>query len=112
MKRGEVWWANLPDPAGSELGLGRPVLILQVDEFNKSRIRTIVVAAITSNMRLSAAPGNVPLSKRSVGLDRESAVNISQIVTLDKSFLNEKVGRVSQSKMNDVDEGVRLVLSL
>ncbi len=63
-------------------------------------------------MSLSGAPGNVPLSKTSVGLDRESVVNISQIITLDKSFLNEKVGRVSQSKMNDVDEGVRLVLSL
>ncbi len=112
MKRGEVWWADLPDPTGSEPGFRRPVLILQADEFNKSRIGTIVVAAITSNMKLSAAPGNVSLSKKSVGLDRESTVNVSQIVTLDRSFLNKRVGSVSLGKMRDVDEGVRLVLAL
>ena len=112
MKRGEVWRANLRDPAGSEQEFGRPAVILQDDEFNKSRIRNIVVAAITFNMRLSVVLGIVPLSKKRVAVNRESTINISQIITLDKSFLNEKVGRVSQSKMNDVDEGVRLVLSL
>lgn len=112
MKRGEVWWADLPEPSASEPGYRRPVLILQSDEFNRSRINTIVAAAITSNMRLANAPGNVALSKRSAGLDRESVINVSQIVTLDKSFLSEKAGRLPSAILNEVDEGVRLVLAL
>lgn len=112
MKRGEVWWADLPEPSGSEPGFRRPVLILQSDEFNRSRINTVVAAAITSNMRLSAAPGNVSLSKRSANLGRESVVNVSQIVTLDKSFLIDRVGKLPAAKLREVDEGVRLVLAL
>ncbi len=112
MKRGEVWRANLHDPAGSEQEFGRLVVILQDDDFSKSRIRNIVVAAITSNMRLSVVLGNVPLSKKSVAVNRESTINISQIITLEKSLLNVKLGRVSQIKMNDLDEGMQLVLSL
>ena len=112
MKRGEVWWADLPEPSASEPGFRRPVLILQSDEFTRSRINTVVVAAITSNVRLAAAPGNVPLSKRGTGLNRKSVINVSQILTLDKSFLIEKTGKLSQVLMSEVDEGVRLVLAL
>lgn len=112
MKRGELWWADLPEPAGSEPGFRRPVLILQSDDFNRSRIKTVVCAAITSNTNLAAAPGNVLLSKRSVNLGRESVVNVSQIVTLDKSFLGERVGKLQAAKLREVDEGVRLVLAL
>ena len=112
MKRGEVWWADLPEPSASEPGFRRPVLVVQADEFNRSRINTIVVAAITSNTKLASAPGNVLLSKRSVNLDRESVVNVSQIVTLDKSFLIERVGRMPAPKLREVDEGMRLVLAL
>ena len=94
MKRGELWWAELPEPTDSEPGFRRPVLILQSDQFNRSHINTVVAAAITSNMNLAAAPGNVSLPKRSARLGRESVVNISQIITLDKSFLRERIGRL------------------
>lgn len=112
MKRGEVWWADLPEPEASEPGFRRPVVVLQSDEFNRSRISTVVAAAITSNIRLAAAPGNVLLAKRSVNLGRESVVNVSQIVTLDKSSLTERIGRVSPTKLREVEEGLRLVLAL
>ena len=112
MKRGEVWWADLPEPEASEPGFRRPVVVLQSDEFNRSRISTVVAAAITSNTRLAAAPGNVLLAKRSVNLGRESVVNVSQIVTLDKSSLTERIGRVSPTKLREVEEGLRLVLAL
>ena len=112
MKRGEVWWAELPEPTASEPGFRRPVLILQSDQFNRSRINTVVTAAITSNMKLAAAPGNVALSKRSANLGRQSVVNVSQIVTLDRSFLHERVGRLQGPLLREVEEGVRLVLAL
>jgi len=112
MKRGEVWWADLPAPSASEPGFRRPVLILQSNEFNQSRINTIIAAAISSNMKLGLAPGNVTLGKKSVGLDRESVINVSQMITLDKSFLNDRVGKLPSVKMQAVDEGVRLVLAL
>ena len=112
MKRGEVWWASLPEPSASEPRFRRPVLIIQSNEFNRSRINTIVAAAITSNLKLAAAPGNVALSAKSVGLNRASVVNVSQLVTLDKTFLTKHVGKISQQKMQEVDEGIRLVLAL
>jgi mRNA interferase MazF len=112
VKRGEIWLAGLTDPRKSEPGFSRPVLILQSDEFNRSRINTVIAAAITSNTKLAAAPGNVLLSKRSINLGRESVVNVSQIVTLDKSFLSERVGKLQPQKLREVDEGVRLVLTL
>ncbi len=112
MKRGEVWWADLPEPAGSEPGFRRPVLVVQADEFNRSRIRTVIAAAITSNTNLAAAPGNVTLPKRSVGLGRDSVVNVSQLVTLDKRFLVERAGRVSDTKLRQVEDGLRLAVAL
>jgi mRNA interferase MazF len=112
MKRGEVWWADLPEPTASEPGFRRPVLILQSNDFNRSRISTVIAAAITSNLKLANAPGNVVLSKRSVNLGRESVINISQIITLDKSFLSERVGSLQPAKLREVEEGVRLVLAL
>jgi mRNA interferase MazF len=112
MKRGEVWWADMPEPSASEPGFRRPVLILQSNEFNQSRINTIVAAVISSNMKLGLAPGNVTLGKKSAGLDRESVINVSQLITLDKSFLNDRVGKIPGTKMQAVDEGVRLVLAL
>lgn len=112
MRRGEIWWADLPEPAGSAPGFRRPVLILQADEFNRSRIRTVIAAVITSNISLSEAPGNVSLSKRSTGLNKESVVNVSQIITLDKTFLTKRVGRLSGEKLKKVEEGLRLVFAL
>jgi mRNA interferase MazF len=112
VKRGEVWWATLPAPTSSEPGYRRPVVIVQSDEFNRSRIRTVIAAVVTSNITLVAAPGNVLLPKRGLGLSRESVVNVSQIVTLDKAFLTERVGRLPPAKLRELDEGLRLVLAL
>lgn len=111
MKRGEVWWVDLPEPAGSEPGCRRPVPIAQADDFNRSRLRTVLAAAITSNLAIARAPGNLPLPRRSAGLERESVVNVSQIVTVDKRFLMERAGRLSGSRLRLVEEGLRLVLA-
>jgi mRNA interferase MazF len=112
VQRGEVWWAELPEPAGSEPGFGRPVVIIQADPLNRSRVGTVVVAAITSNLRLSAFPGNVYVSPRDTGLDRPSVVNASQLATLDRSRLIRHVGNVASAKMREIDHGLRLVLAL
>ena len=112
IKRGEIWWAELPEPIGSGPGYRRPLLIIQSNDFNKSKINTIIVAVITSNIRLSAAPGNILLSTQKSNLPKESVINVSQLITIDKSFLTEKVNTLSSSIMANVDEGVRLVLQL
>lgn len=112
MRRGEIWWANLPDPVGSEPGCRRPVLIIQDDSFTQSRINTIIVVIITSNLRLAEAPGNVFLPQKSSGLSRDSVVNVSQIFTLDKTFLIDQIGSLPDFLQEEVDEGLRTVLYL
>lgn len=112
MRRGEIWWAVLGPPAGSGPGYRRPVLIVQSDDFNESRISTVVVAILTSNLRLRASPGNVFLAERSSRLSKASVVNVSQVITLDKSFLTERIGTISTERMDEVAEGLRLVLDL
>jgi mRNA interferase MazF len=112
MKRGEVWWASLPAPTGSGPGYRRPVLVIQSDPFNKSRIATVVAAVITSNPALADAPGNVRLGRSESGLAKPSVINVSQIVTLDRQLLTQKVRTVPGSTMRHVDEGIRLVLGL
>ena len=112
IKRGQIWWAELPEPMGSGPGYRRPLLIIQSNNFNKSKINTIIAAVITFNIRLSAAPGNILLSTQKSKLPKESVINVSQLITIDKSFLTEKVNTLSNSIMANVDEGVRLVLQL
>ncbi len=112
MRRGEIWWTELGPPVGSQPAKRRPVLIVQSDPFNASRINTVVVAAITSNLRLEAAPGNVRLSRRISRLSKTSVVNVSQIVTLDKATLVDRVSSLPSKAMSQVDEGLRLVLDL
>jgi mRNA interferase MazF len=113
IRRGEIWWASLPEPAGSGPGLRRPLAIVSANSFNESRINTVIAAVITSNLRLGDAPGNVRLPTRAgVGLSKASVVNVSQLVTVDKSFLTQRVGRLTPRLQAAVDEGVRLVLSL
>lgn len=112
MVRGEIWWASLPTPQGSGPGYRRPVVVIQSDTFNESRINTVIIAAITSNTRLSDAPGNILLSPDESGLARESVINVSQILTIDKSFLTERVGPLSTSLKSKIDDGLRLVLGL
>ena len=112
MQRGEVWWAGLGRPKGSEPGYRRPVVVVQSDAFNRSRIQTVIVAVITSNLKLAAAPGNVSLTRTQSGLPKESVVNVSQIITLDRSMLSRRVKRLSARQLAAVDAGLRLVLSL
>jgi mRNA interferase MazF len=112
MRRGEIWWADLPDPQGSAAGYRRPVVIIQADSFTISRIATVIVVAITSNLRLAVAPGNVLLFASESDLPRDSVINVSQIVTLDKTVLDEPVGSLSEQTMQAVDEGIRLVLDI
>ncbi|WP_029638342.1 MULTISPECIES: type II toxin-antitoxin system PemK/MazF family toxin [Nostocales] len=112
MQRGEIWWADLPTPVASEPGYRRPVLVIQSDDFNRSRIRTVIVAVMTSNLRLAEAPGNVLVRSDETGLPQDSVVNVSQIITVDKSFLIEQVSQVSDHVMLLVEEGLRVVLGL
>ena len=112
MQRGDIWWASLPAPEGSGPGYRRPVLIVQSNEFNRSRINTLIVAVITSNMALASAPGNVQLGPRSSGLPKESVVNISQLITVDRRFLTEKIKSIEPQKMNEVEDGLRLILAI
>jgi mRNA interferase MazF len=112
MRRGEIWWASLPVPQGSEPGYRRPLLVIQSDDFNRSRIQTVVAVVLTSNLRLADAPGNVLLSPRNSGLPRRSVVNVSQLITVDRSSLTEKVGRLAPDKIREIEIGIRLVLGL
>lgn len=110
IQRGEVWWAELAEPRGAGPGFRLPVVVLQSDGFNWSRMATVVVAAITSKLELAAAPGDMRLSRREGGLPRESAVNVSQLLTLDRRLLTGRAGRLPASALREVE--VRLVLSL
>ena len=112
MERGDIWWAQLPDPIASEPGFRRPVVIIQSNAFNRSRIRTVVAVVVTSNLSLAEAPGNVFLAVSASGLPRDSVVNVSQVITVDREFLTEKCGRVPSRLIKSIDEGLRLVLSL
>jgi mRNA interferase MazF len=112
IQRGEIWWADLPEPRRSEPGYRRPVLVIQADAFNRSRIQTVLVAVITSNIDVATAPGNVVLPARSSGLPRDSVVNVSQVLTLDRSFLTELAGTLPAQLQRSVDAGLRLILQL
>lgn len=110
--RGEIWWADFGDPVGSEPGFRRPALVVSSDRFNRSRIRTVMVAALTSNLRLAAAPGNVEIPRGVAGLAKDSIVNISQTLVVDRSRLVELAGILPYHLMFQVDDGLRLHLDL
>lgn len=112
MYRGEIWWANLPDSVGSAPGYRRPVVVIQDDAFTQSRINTVIVVIITSNIQLAEAPGNVLLPREASGLSRDSVANVSQIFTVDKTFLTERIGSLPDYLREEVDEGLRMVLYL
>jgi mRNA interferase MazF len=112
MQRGEIWWADLPAPAGSGPGYRRPILVLQSDPFNQSRIQTVIVAVITKNLSLAEAPGNVLLSTRTSHLPVDSVVNLSQLVTIDRILLTKYVSTLTSRKLKQVEAGLRLVLGL
>ncbi|QDA56458.1 type II toxin-antitoxin system PemK/MazF family toxin [Thermomonas aquatica] len=112
MKRGEIWWADIPNPVGSGPGYKRPVLVVQANPFNASRISTVIVATVTSNLALAEAPGNVRIGKSDSGLPQPSVVNVSQLITLDRAILSKKVKALPGATMDKVDAGLKLVLSL
>ncbi len=112
MKRGEIWWAELSKPIGSAPGYRRPVLVAQANPFNASRIATVIVATITSNVALAEAPGNVRIAKSDSGLPEISVVNVSQLITLDRAVLTKKVKTLAGAAMDKVDVGLKLALGL
>ncbi len=112
MKRGEVWWAALPTPTGSGPGFRRPVVIIQANAFNDSRIETVIVATVTSQLARESLPGNVRLSKSDSGLSKASVVNISQIITIDRTMLVKKANKLTPQTIAKIDEGLRIVLSI
>ena len=108
--QGDVFWASLADPVGSGPGFRRPVVVVQGDALNASGLATVVVVPLTSNMRWAAAPGNVMLPRRQTGLPRDSVANVTQIVSIDRSILSERVGRVSKAQLRLLLDGVDTVL--
>jgi mRNA interferase MazF len=112
IRRGQVWWVDFGEPAGSEPGYRHPALVIQRDEVNASAINTVVVCVLTSNRALARAPGNTLLSKRVTGLPRDSVVNASQIVTVNKSDLGTLAGTLSARVMERVSEGLSWFLRL
>jgi len=112
IERGAIWWADLGEPRGSEPGFRRPVLIVQADAFNRSRIQTLIVVVLSSNLRLLDAPGNVLVPTKLSGLPKDSVANVSQLVTLNRSDLQEQAGRIDAPTLRQVEAGLRLVLHL
>ncbi len=108
--QGEVWWADLGEPTGSEPGFRRPVVVVQGDAFNRSSLRTVVCVVLTSNLRWGDAPGNVVLSARVTGLSKDSVANVSQLVTVDRDELTDRVGGLSASSLELVLAGIDIVL--
>jgi len=112
MNKGEIWWAVLPSPRGSEPAKKRPVLVIQGDNFNRSAIKTVICAAITSNIDLGKAPANILIEKNDSKLEKTSVINFSQIITLDKAFFIESVSMIPKSIMTKVNESIRVIFDI
>ena len=112
IRRGSICWADLGEQRGSRPAKRRPVLVIQADPYNASRLNTTLTAVITSNTGLAAMPGNVFVPAASSGLPKDSVVNVTALVTLDKTDLDDEVGQLPPTLMNDVDRGLRRVLGL
>ena len=110
ISQGEIWWTDLPNPVGSGPGFRRPVLVVQGDALNRSRIQTVVCVPLTSNLGYAQAPGNVPLRPRHTGLPKESVANVSQIVAVDRTLLKERTGKLSRAHLDLVLSGIDVVL--
>ncbi len=110
ISQSEIWWADLPEPTGSGPRFCRPVAVLQCDALNQGRIATVVCVPLTSNLKWASAPGNVSLPARVTGLPKDSVANVSQIISLDKSLLTERVGRLPRPKLELLFSGIDLVL--
>jgi mRNA interferase MazF len=109
IKQGDIFWVDLKEPSGSEPGYRHPHVVIQNNLFNQSRINTVVVCALTSNLKRAKVPGNVLLNKGEANLPKKSVVNISQIFTVNKSNLSEKIGVLSRERFYQVLEGIKLL---
>ena len=112
IRRGDVWWASLPAPAGSEPGFRRPLVIVSADSFNRSRIRRALGVALTTNLALADAPGNVALAAADTGLPSDSVADVSQVATVDRLSLTRRAGALSSAVMQAIDDGLRIALGL
>jgi mRNA interferase MazF len=112
IERGEIWWAELPNPQGSEPGYRRPVVVISSNDFNRSTIKTVLAVVITSNLRLAEAPGNVNLLLEDSRLSKDSVANVSQVITIDKDFFTERVGKLPVKIMRKIEDGLRFVMNL
>lgn len=110
INQGEIWWAELPEARGSEPGYRRPVVVVQGDAFNRSRIQTVVCVAISSNLRLAEAPGNIFLGTDETNLSKDSVANVSQVITLDRHYLTEKVHFLPKNLLDMILDGIMLVI--
>jgi mRNA interferase MazF len=110
ISQGEIWWANLREPQGSGPGHQRPVVVVQADEVNRSRLRTVICVPLTSNRKWASLPGNVELATRDTGLPRSSVANVTQIIALDRGVLTEQIGRLTASKLDLILGGIDIVL--
>jgi mRNA interferase MazF len=108
--QGDVIWAEIPVPSGSEAGFRRPIVVVQGDAFNRSAIATVVCVPLTSNLRWADAPGNVLLPRKSTGLAKDSVANVSQILSIDRQFLGRRVGTLSRAQLQLIVAGIDIVL--
>ena len=108
--RGEIWWATLPDPSGEGDDIRHPVVVVSSDAFNGSAIRTVNAIVLTQRLELAAAPGNFLLTRAQSGLTKDTVVNVSQLVTLDRTYLRERAGGIPDDMLDQLDRGLRLVL--
>jgi mRNA interferase MazF len=110
--RGELWWADLGEPRGSAPARRRPILIIQAEAYNRSTIATVIGVAVTTNARLAAMPGNVTLPAAVTGLSQDSVANVTQLMTVDRQYLDSRIGAVPGWLLVEVDRGLRRVLAL
>ncbi len=110
LQQGEIWWADLADPRGSAPGFRRPVIIIQGDHLNRSRIASVVCIPLTSNLKWASAPGNVYLDSTMTGLPKDSVANVSQVITIDKADLDQRTGKLTPALFSRVLQGVDIVL--
>jgi mRNA interferase MazF len=110
IRQGDLFWVDLGEPSGSGPGLRRPFVVVQNDLFNRSRLATVIMCALTSNLRRAAAPGNVLLAQDEGNLSQDSVVNVTQLFTIDKGELTDRIGRLGNDRVADILRGIRLVL--
>jgi mRNA interferase MazF len=108
--QGEIWWADLPEPSGSGPGFRRPVVVVQGNHLNRSRVATVVCVPLTSNVVWAGAPGNVLLTAKTTGVTKDSVANVSQIITIDRSLLTGRVGRLTPKQIAQILHGIDIVL--